>query len=170
MINLWGYRLPLTPTLKSFRPAYRAARRRCAVHDSSYYGIIEVEGDLSRVTAGRYSGVHESGETKADILLYHPDTYPLGLIGPAEVIWHGEKMWIRVHPSIFDEAYTALKREGIRDLRGEIDSFELMGPTAGEVLQRVFRAYRGSISVPANSDMLPRGAIIGATVHDPRLQ
>ena len=64
MINLWKYRLPLTPTLKSFRPAYRAARRRAIVHDASYFGTIELEGKrevllelLGRMTGGgRFAG------------------------------------------------------------------------------------------------------------------
>jgi ribonuclease P/MRP protein subunit POP1 len=58
MINIWSHRLPLTPTLKSFRPAYRASRRKCAVHDASYYGVLELDSDvgLERVTAGRYAG------------------------------------------------------------------------------------------------------------------
>lgn len=65
MTNLWGYRLPLTPTLKSFRPAYRAARRKAIVHDASYFGIIELCGErddilrtLSRLTGPeRFAGL-----------------------------------------------------------------------------------------------------------------
>ena len=64
MTNLWSYRLPLTPTLKSFRPAYRASRRKAIVHDTSYFGIIELQGSrakllevLSRITGGgRFAG------------------------------------------------------------------------------------------------------------------
>jgi ribonuclease P/MRP protein subunit POP1 len=59
MVNLWGYRLPLTPTLKSFRSAYRAARRKAILHDASYIDTIELDGSraaiietLSKVTAG----------------------------------------------------------------------------------------------------------------------
>lgn len=59
MVNLWGYRLPLTPTLKSFRSSFRAARRKAILHDSSYFGTIELEGArkeivsvLEQVTAG----------------------------------------------------------------------------------------------------------------------
>lgn len=43
MTNLWGYRLPLTPTLKSFRSSYRAARRKALLRDTSYFGVIELE-------------------------------------------------------------------------------------------------------------------------------
>ena len=63
MINLWGYRLPLTPTLKSFRPAYRASRRKCIALDVSYFGIIELQGTrdalvrlLGNMTGGAFAG------------------------------------------------------------------------------------------------------------------
>ena len=63
MGNFWGYRIPLSPTLKSFRPAYRASRRRATVQDVSYYGIIELEGKrdnlvqlLGRMTEGAFAG------------------------------------------------------------------------------------------------------------------
>jgi len=49
MINLWGYRLPLSPTLKSFRSAYRAARRKAILHDASYIGTIEIAGSRSSI-------------------------------------------------------------------------------------------------------------------------
>jgi ribonuclease P/MRP protein subunit POP1 len=63
MTNLWGYRLPRTPTLKSFRPAYRAARRKAIVNDTSYFGTIELVGQrdelvalLSRFIVGNFAG------------------------------------------------------------------------------------------------------------------
>jgi ribonuclease P/MRP protein subunit POP1 len=63
MTDIWGYRLPLTPTLKSFRPAYRFARRKAVVSDVSYFGIIELEGAreelvalLGGMFAGRFAG------------------------------------------------------------------------------------------------------------------
>jgi ribonuclease P/MRP protein subunit POP1 len=63
MSTVWGYRVPVTPTLKSFRPAHRAARGKCAVVDTSYFGVIELDGRkegivrvLERITAGRFAG------------------------------------------------------------------------------------------------------------------
>jgi ribonuclease P/MRP protein subunit POP1 len=63
MTNVWGYRLPRTPTLKSFRTAYRAAKRKSIVSDVSYYGTIELVGSrddlvrmLGRVLVGRFAG------------------------------------------------------------------------------------------------------------------
>lgn len=63
MSTVWDHRIPVTPTLKSFRPAHRAARGKCAVVDTSYFGVIELEGRkedmvrvLERITAGRFAG------------------------------------------------------------------------------------------------------------------
>jgi ribonuclease P/MRP protein subunit POP1 len=63
MTNVWGYRLPRTPTLKSFRTAYRAAKRKSIVSDVSYYATIELVGSrddlvrmLGRVLVGKFSG------------------------------------------------------------------------------------------------------------------
>lgn len=79
--------------------------------------------------------------------MYYPDSYPFGLIGPAEVI-RGEKIWIRIHPSIFDEAFAAVRAAVgiVRDLRGELDSFELVGPMSGDILSRVLRPVKGEVS------------------------
>lgn len=63
MTTLWGYRLALTPTLKSFRPAWRASKRKCIVSDTSYLGTIELEGGrgdildvLGRMTGSAFAG------------------------------------------------------------------------------------------------------------------
>lgn len=69
------------------------------------------------------------------------------------------KIWLRVHPSIFTESWTVLKfaisslgdsdhagpsevsKHGIcmRDLRQELEAFEITGPKAGKALKRIFK-------------------------------
>ena len=63
MDTLWGYRLARTPTLKSFRPAYRASQKRAIVSDTSYFGTLELEGGradlvaiLSRMMGSAFGG------------------------------------------------------------------------------------------------------------------
>lgn len=139
MTDVWGYRLPRTPTLKSFRTAYRAANRKFIVNDVSYYGTIELVGSrddlvktLGRVLVGRFAGSkyvscklgrrttlmarYESGARAAQTTLYHDQVYPYGLIGPAEVIWRPEEdhltertIWLRIHPSIHAETTNLLE-------------------------------------------------------------
>lgn len=106
-------------------------------------------------------------------MLYSYDLYPHGLIGPVEILWQPDEemngdrtLWIRIHPSIFQECWDALKSVlkrcstvppddagpsnqlalesaiHMRDLRGEVDAFEIMGPLAGRVLRRVLRVCK----------------------------
>ena len=44
MNNMWGYRLAVTPTEKSFRPSHRASYHHAILHDASYMGLIEIKG------------------------------------------------------------------------------------------------------------------------------
>jgi ribonuclease P/MRP protein subunit POP1 len=192
------------------------------VVDTSYFGIIELQGArvellrvLQRITAGAFAGAkYESGAKSARVDVYHTDAYPLNLIGPAEVIWqpleenkkgkgNGEKdaddrrLWIRFHPSIFDQLWQELKTAAIprsdssstqravaqlqiRDLRGEIDSFELTGPKSGQVLKRILRvcndettekkAFFDVLGHMQNAGVLAEGMVAGLKVYDPRLQ
>ncbi|WVR06792.1 hypothetical protein IAU60_003828 [Kwoniella sp. DSM 27419] len=211
MANLWGYRLPVTPTLKSFRPACRAGRRKVIGFDTSYFGIIEVEGKrkdivsmLARISTGAYAGSrYEDGSRVANITLYHYDAFPAGLIGPAEVLWcpdgrHTQascRLWLRLHPSIYNEVWDVLKVASrqlfqagstsastpmqIRDLRGEINSLDIMGPRAGHVIKRVLKLCRSelkvktsffdSLDVMQDASSLDEGLVAGVTIHDPRL-
>ena len=109
-----------------------------------------------------YTGLivrYEAGGRTAQTWLYRPGTFPLGLIGPADILWESDvrsgyqrRLWIRVHPSIFEEVWKPLREEistssqpneplaaliSMRDLRGDLGSFEITGPLAGTVLKRV---------------------------------
>lgn len=100
----------------------------------------------------------ENGSRTAEGMLYHPDSFPLGLIGPVEILWCAEeastsRVWIRIHPSIFVEAFDALRSTvaehigssvgvQVRDLREDIGSFEIVGPQGGRSLRRILRICR----------------------------
>lgn len=79
----------------------------------------------------------------------------------------------------------------MRDLRGELDSFELTGPQAGDILKRVLRVCRSEdegkkqVRLPSgqrgksdwqflrdleNPAEVSEGMIVGLQVYDPRLQ
>ncbi|KAL1411390.1 Ribonucleases P/MRP protein subunit pop1 [Vanrija albida] len=207
MINLWGYRLPLSPTLKCFRSSYRAARRQATVQDVSYFGTLELQGDqqhiidvLAQVTSGGpIAGPRiENGSRVAHTTLHWPSAFPHRLIGPVEVLWEPQpqqpssrRVWIRIHPSIYDEAATAIREAAtssptgiatplkINELRDSIESFEIMGPLAGHVLSRILHLSAPSISEKKRQNIevllamdpaqIPDGTIIGCQVHDPRL-
>lgn len=202
MSTIWGYRLGMTPTLKGFRAAYRAARRRAILQDTSFMGVVELRGPtsqivglLSKISAGAFSGSKfDAGTRVASIAAYHYGTFPLGLIGPMEVLWQpgeGEErtVWARVHPSIFDEVWetvtTAISTHPaefgallVHDLRDSLESFEITGPLAGRVLSRSLRICN---SEPADKKRAlasllhgdpaecPDGMVVGFKVYDPRL-
>lgn len=205
MINIWGYRLPLTPTLKAFRASYRAARRKAIVQDTSFMNTIELQGShsqivglLSKITAGgAFTGSkYDSGMRVAHTNAYHLGTFPLGLIGPLEILWQPAKanddtrtVWARVHPSIFDEVWetmtTAITDNSnefgallVHDLRDSLESFEITGPLAGQILSRSLRVCNSEPSekkrallslLHLDSAECPDGLVVGATVYDPRL-
>ncbi|KAG6891353.1 hypothetical protein C0992_008468 [Termitomyces sp. T32_za158] len=98
MDNMWGYRLAVHPTEKSYRPSHRASVHGSIIHDASYHSIIELKGTetvLKRVldtscdpngpTAGskRYS----CGSRALETYIYKSGSYPFGLISPVTVIW-----------------------------------------------------------------------------------
>ena len=98
-------------------------------------------------------------------VLHRYKQWPLGMIGPAEVLWQPssspgatKKVWIRFHPAMFLEAWEAIRssvsgwydqgsssgqkrgKDGtivMKDLRGDICAFELMGPRSASVLRGV---------------------------------
>ncbi|KAL1418902.1 hypothetical protein MTO96_025576 [Rhipicephalus appendiculatus] len=45
MADLWGYRVPLHPTDKGIRAAYRGSAKHVLLHDLSYYNCIELIGN-----------------------------------------------------------------------------------------------------------------------------
>ncbi|GMK55217.1 hypothetical protein CspeluHIS016_0202730 [Cutaneotrichosporon spelunceum] len=203
MANIWGYRLGMTPTLKGFRAAYRAARRRAIIQDTSFMGVIELQGTqsqlvalLSKVSAGPFTGSkYVTGLRVARITAYHFGTFPLGLIGPVEVLWQpagereGRTVWVRVHPSTFDEVWetvttaisTHMDEFGavlVHDLRSTLESFEITGPLAGRVLSRSLRVCNSepqdkkrALASLLHGDPAecPDGMVVGFKVYDPRL-
>jgi ribonuclease P/MRP protein subunit POP1 len=109
---------------------------------------------------------YESGARMAHGTLYADQSFPYGLLGPADVLWRPvEKhidtrtVWLRMHPSIYHQAFellNALIREPdniassssakskhssikISEVASELDSFEIMGPKAARVLRRILR-------------------------------
>ncbi|KAH7105275.1 POP1-domain-containing protein [Auriculariales sp. MPI-PUGE-AT-0066] len=171
MANLWGYRLAESPTTKAFRASHRAALHDCILHDASYYGTIEISGTLgllqcvlARITdayaVAASSARYNSGVRTCETFLYAANTYPLGLIGPALLLWRaGESesvtqrtVWMRLHPAMFNAAWTAVTTaagqalEGtenqqleIADLRDELVAFELMGQKSSRILAGAFQ-------------------------------
>lgn len=52
MKNIWGYRIPYTPTDKRYKASYRAAIRHCLLQDISFYPCIELSGSFDELKKG----------------------------------------------------------------------------------------------------------------------
>ncbi|KAI5248684.1 POPLD-domain-containing protein [Aureobasidium subglaciale] len=129
---LWRFALPLTSTVKSYRPTHRASKDRGAVAwDSSYMSCISVHGNLQSIESLLHALSVGSSDTAWSSRgqkwrqgcriwqgwLYERDMYPTHPIAPATIIWRAEsntdvkqsrQILIRVHPSAFDQLWNQL--------------------------------------------------------------
>ncbi|KZT73935.1 POP1-domain-containing protein [Daedalea quercina L-15889] len=98
MKNIWGYRLAVEPTEKSFRPSHRASVHGSILHDASYLALIELIGpeDILRAILDSCSDLQGpspgakrflTGARVCETHLYKHRTYPFDLIAPMTVIW-----------------------------------------------------------------------------------
>ncbi|KDQ20858.1 hypothetical protein BOTBODRAFT_320829 [Botryobasidium botryosum FD-172 SS1] len=97
MDHIWGYKLAVQPTEKSFRPSHRASVHGAILHDVSYFSTVQLHATESllkkvlarccdpsgHVEASRYTGGGRACET----YIYGMSTYPFGLISPVTIIW-----------------------------------------------------------------------------------
>ncbi|KAJ9106265.1 hypothetical protein QFC21_001410 [Naganishia friedmannii] len=171
---------------------------------------------------------YETGGRMAELTLHRFREWPGGMIGPAEILWRPlaaaptvdlkgkrkrksenivssnpastkRQIWIRVHPSIFNETHTTLvkaitsfyqQKDGpamasnssleLRDLRGEFNSFEITGPKAIQVIGSMLDVCRGEIppkkafvrhlKYAQSPQNVPERLVVGLQVYDPRLR
>ncbi|KAL7266969.1 Ribonucleases P/MRP protein subunit pop1 [Rhizina undulata] len=209
MVTRWRFRIAETPTEKSFRPTHRASGLRGAVAwDMSYFSTVMVKGpedELEEVVKGIFGDVKEvtgklvkAGKRSAQTWVYRLNEYPTGPIAPVTVIWCADantgksnqrQFLIRVHPSAFLELWNtllaaskSLHSVSLEDLRYEIGSIEITGPSATDSLLTILRpiseppaenspeAVWNSLKSLTNPSTLPPGALLAFDVSDPRLQ
>ncbi|THH04517.1 hypothetical protein EW145_g5466 [Phellinidium pouzarii] len=154
MENMWGYRLAVTPTEKSFRPSHRASVHGCILHDASYDAIIELKGPETYLK-----------EVIVDCCdPQTPKSYPFDIIGPIEILWKPisetspvpaqakssktkgrERKVSPTHRTLIKYsvqaclqiAQSSSKKEAeieVADLRNKFNIFELMGPKSSQVI------------------------------------
>ncbi|CCL99258.1 uncharacterized protein FIBRA_01273 [Fibroporia radiculosa] len=115
MENMWGYRLAIEPTEKSFRPSHRASVHGSILHDASYFALVELRGPEDIIRAildaccdcqGPSAGAKRSlfisnangrasdqfarflaGARAYETHIYSYGSYPFGLISPVSIIW-----------------------------------------------------------------------------------
>ncbi|KAG8967748.1 hypothetical protein FRC05_001927 [Tulasnella sp. 425] len=135
MANLWGHRLAIHPTEKSFRPSHRASLHGSIVQDVSYYGVLELKGpdDLVKNILSQccdpqsalFSHCYTSGARACDTHIYQTAAFPFGLICPCTLIWRpyntaaedietarsaaARVVWFHVHPAAFLDVHAAVQ-------------------------------------------------------------
>lgn len=136
---LWRFAIPLTPTVKSYRPTHRASHDRGAVAwDTSYVSTISlegrqdsVEGVLRALGVGEDDAKSKKGQkwrqsTRVLETFVHEREAPHAPIAPVTLIWcvasdtekekaaerekTKRKLFVRVHPSAFFQLWEELLR------------------------------------------------------------
>ena len=210
---LWKFAIPLAPTEKSYRMTHRASTLQgCVAWDTSYTSTIGVEGDFSALLAMfRSLGLPEGQLTKARGLKWRQGSrawsgWPAEPFGKenlvAEILIHWcppvfeeqtRKAFVRVHPSAFHSIWDLLSEQSklcepppaLEDLRFDLGSVELTGPSSMEALTGLFTTVESSsecvesnpssrqvfsqLSAVTNSLSVPTGAVISLSISDPRL-
>ncbi|KAI9906110.1 hypothetical protein PsorP6_014251 [Peronosclerospora sorghi] len=182
-----GYMLAAHRADKSVAAALQSVRHNVLVHDTSYYGVVELVGAFhclgtviehlvapdetsacldARVVAGQGEGAG---------MLYHPDAFPFGAIAPVTFIWKPadeeedtrRHVWLWIHPAAFQEAMAAIetvcvqvRREApieLYDRRGDFCRLKLRGRRADDVLRKILVEKREPHRVNATKPYEKRG-------------
>lgn len=160
MINRWGYRLPLRSCDKTFRSSFRASSKYCLIQDVSYFGCIELVGNVetiqsgfqrlvsSRCNRGVAAKMYINGKRQGSVNLFKADSYPMGALGNVSFIWKPienianakadymddrRTLWLFVHVSFYDEVVNTIST--VFDLK-EVE-VESEAENADEALDRL---------------------------------
>ncbi|KAF8349342.1 NUC188 domain-containing protein [Amanita rubescens] len=98
MEDMWGYRLAVHPTEKSFRSSHRASVHGSIIHDASYTAVIEVKSAQKIIEnmlmmccdpqRGHPAAKRNTvGSRTIETHLYRPGSYPFDLITPITILW-----------------------------------------------------------------------------------
>nr|XP_061789906.1 ribonucleases P/MRP protein subunit POP1-like [Nerophis lumbriciformis] len=119
MVKKWGYCLGDRPTLKCYRPSYRAMSTHCLLQDLSYYCCLELQGEedkllncLSQLTSKEAGPTFAqklclSGQRQGSVVLYKAGQFPSQALGPVTFLWRprtsgsaDRQLWTWVHPAL----------------------------------------------------------------------
>ncbi|KAI8342334.1 ribonucleases P/MRP protein subunit POP1-domain-containing protein [Chlamydoabsidia padenii] len=160
MIDIWGYRLAQHPNVKAERPCYRAFSHLSIMHDASYYGCLEWNGNQQSIVSilDQYmdpfmpsvgSARYTKGQRIGHGLLYQ--SYPTGFLNPVTFLWRhydmqqdDSQLWMWIHPSVYQDALT-LFQDTVKDMtdvqvadhRDELVRFDFTGPRSTALLQAI---------------------------------
>ncbi|KAJ2720948.1 Ribonucleases P/MRP protein subunit pop1 [Coemansia sp. Benny D115] len=164
MVQAWGTMVAKTPSERSHRAAYRAAKERCFVQDVSFMCTTELAGKEDEIlrVLGTLVGPNQlhvaakaclNGSRIVPLTLHRFGRYPLSALGPATALWMPQadpaeprKLWLRLHPAIaaavckeLEFAVTRLSLSSITvtDITTDVVSFELLGTSSTPLLAAI---------------------------------
>ena len=211
---LWNFAIPLSPTEKSYRLTHRASSLRgCVAWDTSYMSTVSIEGEESSILAlFRALGLSEALLTLESGRKWRQGsrswsgwiktlTENREWIAEVLIVWNSHssvskarQSFLRLHPSAFHQTWTLLltlaklQSPGLKitDLRYEIGSLQLTGPSAMEALVAILdpipSIVNGEESIVSSGELffkltsvtdcysLPKGALMPFSMSDPRLR
>ncbi|KAJ2546288.1 Ribonucleases P/MRP protein subunit pop1 [Coemansia sp. RSA 1933] len=197
MAERWGAMVAESPTERSHRAAYRAAREKTFVQDVSFFRTLELVGAADAVVGllRRHVAPGDAvapGRMAAPLTLYRAGQFPLACLGPAVALWRpaasdgsqSRTAWLRMHPAHADAVLAELAVDSasvqVTDISTELVSFELLGAQSTRVLAAVLADAAdptacgaetlrcvGSIDSPA---VLGEGRVLALRINDPRLR
>ncbi|EKM51892.1 uncharacterized protein PHACADRAFT_127885 [Phanerochaete carnosa HHB-10118-sp] len=126
MEEMWGYRLAVSPTEKSYRPSHRASMHGSILHDVSYMGLIELKGPEKVLkalldsccdpqTASPGAKRFTTGARTCDTHLYKRGAYPFSLVAPITALWRPHSQ------QSLDTVSAQSKRQGLKGKGKECD-------------------------------------------------
>lgn len=142
--DLWGWKIPMSPTTKQERSIIRQSKETCTINDQSYLSVISVKGNTNELNLminnlckeGTY--IEQQLYCMFDIDIYYENEF----IGPISVLRITDNhIWIFVHPIITDPIYDIISSFTNMDVElifGELNVFELFGPRASKAIRNVF--------------------------------
>jgi ribonuclease P/MRP protein subunit POP1 len=161
---LWRFSVPLSPTVKSYRPTHRASQDRGALAwDMSYVSTVRLQGRQDSIIGVlKAMGIDErnlyqkrgdkwrKGTRTLEAFVYERES-PHHPIAPVTILWRTtasdvgsqeRQVLLRVQPLAFFQLWEELLRlakvakpeVSVEDLRFEVGSIEVTGPGATEAL------------------------------------
>ncbi|KAJ2399548.1 Ribonucleases P/MRP protein subunit pop1 [Coemansia sp. RSA 2559] len=197
MAERWGAMVAESPTERSHRAAYRAAREKTFVQDASFFRTLELTGTANAMVAllRRHAAPDDAvapARMAVPLTLYRAGQFPLACLGPAVALWRppssgGDQrrtLWLRIHPAHADTAAQELASDSagvdIADISTDLVSFELLGAQS----TRVLAAVLGDAADPAacgaetlrciagidSPAVVGEGCVLALRINDPRLR
>lgn len=179
LTQLWGWKVPIAPTMKQTRNLISMTGESCTMRDVSYNIVFSltsphdelVEKFRTMVKPGAY---FETGLYKLATVELFKDGVALG---PVQAFWvSSDCMWVIAHPvlkdsllSCFSDLFT------VEVIEGELNMFEVLGPLSTGAITSVLHPVPETpaelvstiCALPAPG-ACPPGLSIAWTAHDPR--